>query len=87
MNYLGGKVFTDLKTTRLSRCRMVWLLPKPPPSLLSRQQVGSLSQASCLSPVERGGGGGGGAKSNNGEKTWSSINNSILCVSLPCLCS
>jgi len=61
---------------------MIWLLPYPPPP--SRQQVGSLSQSSCVSPVELtddkregegagGGRGGGGAKLYDGEKGWSSI--------------
>jgi hypothetical protein len=54
------------------------------PILLSRQQVVSLSQSSCASPVEltdgrRGGGGGwGGAKSYDGEQAWSSVNHSML---------
>jgi hypothetical protein len=54
--------------------------PRPP---LSRQQVVSLSQPSCVSPVELTEGrwaervGGRGAK-YDGEKAWPSINNSIL---------
>jgi hypothetical protein len=51
---------------------------------ISRQQDVSLSQSSCVSPVEltvrRGGGGrgdGGGAKAYDGEKAWSSIYHSI----------
>jgi hypothetical protein len=47
---------------------MMWLLPRPTPPLhhLSRQQGVSLSQSSCVSPVE------------DNEKTWSSIKHSIL---------
>ncbi len=56
------------------------LSPTPPP--LSRQQVVSLSQSSCVSPVEhtsgRGGEGRAGAKSYEGENAWSSINQLIL---------
>ncbi len=43
---------------------------------LSHQQVVSLSQSSCVSPVDLRVG--GGAESNNGEKAWSFINHSIL---------
>jgi hypothetical protein len=51
-----------------------------PPPRLSRQQVFSLSQSSCLSPVEliltgEGGRGGVGAKSYDDEKALSSIKN------------
>jgi hypothetical protein len=46
--------------------------PPPPPSPLSRQQVVSISQTSCLSPVELADG--GGAKAYFIEKAWSSIN-------------
>jgi hypothetical protein len=66
-----------LERTRLSRCRMIWLL--------SLQQVVSPSHSSCVSPLAltggRGGevgGDGGGAKSYDGEKAWSSINHSML---------
>ncbi len=40
------RVLNDLKRTRLSHCRMIWLLPLPlpPPSC---QQVVSLSQPVC----------------------------------------
>ncbi len=33
------RVFNDLWRTRLSRCRMIWLIPNPPPHPFSRQQV------------------------------------------------
>ncbi len=62
--------------TRLSRRRMIWLLP----NLRSRKQAVCLSQCFCASPVEiltveeRGGGGGGA----DGEEAWSSINHSII---------
>jgi hypothetical protein len=70
------RVLLDLKRTRLSWGRMIRLLPPP----FSRQQVVSLSQSSCVSPVELtdGGAGGGGAKVYDSEKARSSINYSIL---------
>ncbi len=53
------------------------LSPRPPPPL-SRQPVVSLSQSSCVTPIEltdgRGGRGGRGAKSYDREKAWPSIN-------------
>jgi hypothetical protein len=53
---------------------------------LSRQQVVSLSQSSCMALVElkltgegrKGGGGWSGAKSYDREKAWPSIKHSIL---------
>ncbi len=58
---------------------MIRLLAHPPPSPHSL----SLSQSSCVSPVEltdRGEGGGGRqeTKADDREKAWSSINHSIL---------
>jgi hypothetical protein len=50
--------------------------PHPPPSLVARQKVVSLSQSSCVSPVEPTNVG-GGAKSYDREKAWPSINHSI----------
>jgi hypothetical protein len=41
------RVLNELQRTRLSRRRIVWLLPRPLP--LSRQQVVFLSQSSCVS--------------------------------------
>jgi hypothetical protein len=60
---------------------MMWLSLTPYP--ISSQQDVSLSQSTCVLPIEltEGGGGargGGGAKSDDGEKDWSSINHSIL---------
>jgi hypothetical protein len=57
--------------------------PRLPPSPLSRQQVVSLSQSSCVSPVELTNGrevGGDelGAESYDRGKAWPSINHSIL---------
>jgi hypothetical protein len=67
--------------------------PRPPPSplspspvhSLSRQQVVSFSQSSCvvcrqstLLTGEVGGGGGRGAKSDDRKKAWPSINHSVL---------
>ncbi len=55
-----------------------------PPSPLSHQQLVSLSQSSCVSPVEltdgRGGReeGGHGDESYDRKKAWASINHSIL---------
>ncbi len=70
-----------------------WLygsVPRPPPYPLSLQQVASLSQSSCESPVEvtggerRRGGGGRGAESYVSKKAWPSINRLILsaCTSM-----
>ncbi len=61
------------------------LAPRPTHSPLSYQQVFSLSQSSCVSPIQladgRGGAGGdGGANSYAGEKAWSSINHLIPSV-------
>jgi hypothetical protein len=70
------RILNDFQRTRLSRCRMIWLLHHAlPPSC---QPVVSLSQSSFVSPVEltdgRGGRWGGGAKTYNREKAWSSMN-------------
>ncbi len=51
-----------------------FLLPSP----LPREQVVSLSPASCVLPVKLRTGWGDGAKSYDGEKAWSSINHSVL---------
>ncbi len=70
-----------LQRTRLSRRPMIWLLPpSPSPSAVSKM---SLTQSSCVSPVELltgVGRGREGAKSYGGEKAWSSIDvqNSII---------
>ncbi len=45
------RVLNDLQRTKLSCPRMVWLLPRPPPSRQLYCSV-SLSQSFCLSPVE-----------------------------------
>jgi hypothetical protein len=52
---------------------MIWLLHHP----FSRQKVVSLSQSSCVSPVELTDRRGGGAKSYNGKKAWSLSFNTI----------
>ncbi len=54
--------------------------PRPPPPL---QQIVSLSQSSCVSPVQLtegrvGGGGGRGAESYERKEAWVFINRSIL---------
>ncbi len=51
------------------------------PHPLFRRKIFCISQSSCVSPIEltEGEGGGvGGAKSYDGEKAWSTMNNSIL---------
>jgi hypothetical protein len=66
--------------------------PRPPLPHLHRQQLVSLSQSSCVSPVQltdgRGGGRGGrGAKSYYHHKAWPSIKHSILSdPCCPCSC-
>ncbi len=73
------RVLNDFKRTRLSHPE-VWFGSSPTPSIYIYQQNVSLSQSSCMSPVEPtdGRGGGTGAKSYDGEKAWSSANNSML---------
>jgi hypothetical protein len=66
--------------TTLFRRRKIWLLPHPLP--LSRQQVVSLSQSSCVKPVDLTDRRGNAAESNDGEKALSSVNHSILSVTL-----
>jgi hypothetical protein len=69
------RVLNDLWTTRLS-CGYIMRHLAHPLSPPFRQQLVYLFQSSCVSLTE--GGGGIGAKSYDGEKTWSSINHSIL---------
>ncbi len=62
---------------------ILWFGSSSTPSPLSSKQIVSLSQSSCVSPVEltgRWGKGryGGGAKSCDSEKAWSLINHPIL---------
>jgi hypothetical protein len=77
INVWKQRVLNDMMRTRLSRRRMILLLPLPPFPPLSRQQVFSRSQSSWVSLVEladgEGGVGRGGAKS---RIAWSSINHS-----------
>jgi hypothetical protein len=65
------------------------LAPPPSPLHFSRQEVVSLSQSSCVSPIEltdgKGGEGVGGTKSYDGLKAWFFGNNSILSDSGRCL--
>jgi hypothetical protein len=73
------RVLNDLERIRISRRRMIWLLPHT----LSRQQVVSLSRSSCVSSVEftDGRGGSRGGEEPNQEtarKPWSSINHKKL---------
>ncbi len=60
----------------------VWFGSTPAPLPLCRQLHVSLSQSSCVSPIELtgevGGGGGRGAESYDHKKAWPSINQSIL---------
>ena len=69
------RVLNDLYRTRLSRCRMIWLLPRPPsfPSPVSK-----LSLFLSLHVCRRSSLPNGGAKSYDSERAWSSINHSIL---------
>ncbi len=75
------RVLNDLERTRLSSCRVIWLLPNPlPPSpvcKLNWRHTGKLRKRDNL-PTGEGGGLGGGAKSYSGEKAWFSMNPSIL---------
>ncbi len=69
-----------LKRTRLSRCRMIWLLSHPtPPNPVNKLYL-FFCMPVCVSPVDltygRGGKGGWWAKSYDNEKAWSSINHS-----------
>jgi hypothetical protein len=63
---------------------MIWLLPHAHPLLPLPQKFVSLSQSSCVSPVElhyfiwRKGEGEAGGEQNHAEKAWSSINHAIL---------
>ncbi len=59
----------------------------PPPPLFPWESCLSVSVFLCVDgraywQERRGGGGGGGAKSYDGEKAWSSINHSILFISV-----
>ncbi len=68
------RVMKDLSTTRLSRCRMIWLLPKPLPPLPSARCL-LFSVFMCVSGRAywwNAGKGVGGAKSYDGENDWSS---------------
>jgi hypothetical protein len=71
-------LFSVLKSKKIYRRRMVWLLLHPHPAHLPSVGI-SLSQSSGVSPVEltdgRGGrvGGGRSKKAYDDEKAWSSI--------------
>ncbi len=81
---LGQRELNDLERTRLSRCRLFWLLPNPipPPPLgkLERRHTGSLRKRDNVLTGNVVGGGGGGAKSYYGEKAFSFMYHSILSV-------
>jgi hypothetical protein len=72
--YCDADRLNNLQRTKLSRCRIIWLLPHVLYPLF-RYQIVSLSQCSCVSPVVLWvvDGGGGGAKSFDGEKDWTFI--------------
>jgi hypothetical protein len=76
---LSQRVLNGLQMTRLSRRRMIRLLPHPVPTIseIDRRHTGRMRKRDILL-TEKGGGGGGGAQSCDGEKAWSSINHSIL---------
>ncbi len=76
---LNQRVLNGLYMTRLSRYRMIRLLPHPFPTIsdIDRRHTGRMRKRDNLL-TEKGGGGGGGAKSCDGEKAWTSINHSIL---------
>jgi hypothetical protein len=59
----------DLQRIRLSRRRIIWLLPQPLPSA----NCLSFSVLLCVASRPSVGGGGGGPKSNGGKKTRSKI--------------
>jgi hypothetical protein len=77
------RVLNYLQRTRLSGRRIIRLLTHPL-STLSRQQIVSLSQSSCVSPVAftdgRRGEGVSGAKSYDCEKAFPFINHSTVWV-------
>ncbi len=75
LQFHDQRVLIDLQRTELSRCRMIWLLPHPFPSPISK-----LSMFLSL-PVELTDGRGGGREPNQTtarKLAWSSINHSIL---------
>ncbi len=73
------RVMNDLKTSKLSRGRMIWLLPHPLPLL---RHTGRLRKKDNLL-TGQGEGSGRGAESYDGKKSWSSINHSILSALSP----
>jgi hypothetical protein len=73
-NSAPQRVLNDLWKTRLSRRRLIWFLPTPV-SELDRRYKGRLRKRdNLLTGEERQGRG----RSQIGEKTWTSINHSIL---------
>jgi hypothetical protein len=70
------RVLNYMKGTRLSRRRMIWLLPPTPVSMLSLSNLPVCRPSSFL--TGEGGGGEAGDKSYDDEKACSSKNHSIL---------
>jgi hypothetical protein len=69
-------VINDINRTRLSRPRMIWLLPPPPK--LSSVSVSSAEKTEKHRQLADRRGGGGGANSYGGEKAWFSVIHLII---------
>ncbi len=90
LDTLCQRVLNDLWRTRLSRRRMIWLLPHPlphplPPPISKFSIFLSLPLYRRSSLLTEGGGGNGqgkGAKSYDGGKACSSINHSLISADL-----
>ncbi len=81
---LSQRVLNDLWRTMFSRRHMIWLLPHHLPTYSSQHAV-SLSQSSCVLPVEltEGRECGGVAQTYYSKNAWSSINHfNTLCREL-----
>jgi hypothetical protein len=77
----GQRVLNYIQRTKLSRCRMIRLLPHPLPPLTTESCLSFLvfmCVADRASWRDMGGRGGQGTESYDREKAWPSINYSIL---------
>ncbi len=79
------RVLNDIWRTRLSRRRVIWLLPHPFPPLPAVSWIGDTQEDWEMRQLADGRGGGEGAKSYNSEKAWSSRNHSKLSGPFPSL--